>query len=202
MKIAELFSSLQGEGKNQGKPCFFIRLAGCNLRCRWCDTPASQTGGMEMSIDTITERFRQTSLPYVCITGGEPLFQGEELEHLLSNLHNREVTIDIETNGTIDFRRFQQSASICMDVKCPSSGEVSDLSLLAAIRPEDSVKFVVNDDADCRYAQEVMAAQTISGEVFFSPVYGTNYKSVAQFILANNLRVRMQVQLHRIIGVK
>lgn len=202
MKIAELFSSLQGEGKNQGKPCFFIRLAGCNLRCRWCDTPSSQTGGMEMSIDTITEHFRQNSLPYVCITGGEPLLQGEELEHLLSNLHNREVTIDIETNGTIDFRRFQQSASICMDVKCPSSGEVSDLSLLAAIRPEDSVKFVVNDDTDCRYAQEVMAAHTISGEVFFSPVYDTNYKSVAQFILANNLQARMQVQLHRIIGVK
>lgn len=202
MKIAELFSSLQGEGKNQGKPCFFIRLAGCNLRCRWCDTPASQTGGMEMSVDTITKNFRQTRLPYVCITGGEPLLQGEELAHLLSTLHKRGVLIDIETNGTTDFTRFQSYASICMDVKCPSSGEMSDLSLLEKIRPEDSVKFVVKDEADCRYAHEVMTAHTIVGEIFFSPVFGTDYTPIITFIMAGNLPVRFQLQLHKILGVR
>lgn len=202
MKIAEIFRSLQGEGKNQGKPCLFIRLAGCNLHCAWCDTPASRTGGTDMSPGILEEQAIQANIPYICITGGEPLLQGAELLLLLTALTRQGFVIDIETNGTIDFRRFQQSASICMDVKCPSSGEVSDLSLLAAIRPEDSVKFVVNDETDCRYAQEVMAAHSIAGEVFFSPVYGSDYKTVAQFILANNLPVRMQVQLHRIIGVK
>jgi 7-carboxy-7-deazaguanine synthase len=202
MKIAEIFSSLQGEGKNQGKPCLFIRLAGCNLRCLWCDTPASRSGGKEMCPDTISEQVRQFNPSYVCITGGEPLLQGDELERLLSTLHMRGTAIDIETNGTVDFTHFQPYASICMDVKCPSSGEVSDLSLLAMIRPEDSVKFVVNDEADCRYAQEVITAHTIAGEVFISPVFGTDYKPIINFVLASNLLVRFQLQLHKILGVQ
>jgi 7-carboxy-7-deazaguanine synthase len=202
MKIAELFPSLQGEGKNQGRPCFFVRLAGCNLRCRWCDTPASWSGGDEMSPEMVAGRVMQADLPYVCITGGEPLLQGEELGHLLTTLHRQGIAIDIETNGTVDFSRFQQYASVCMDVKCPSSGEKSDLSLLAAIRPQDSVKFVVKDDGDCRYAREVMAAHAIAGEIFFSPVYGSDYRPIIQFILAGNLPVRFQLQLHKILGVK
>jgi 7-carboxy-7-deazaguanine synthase len=196
MKIAEIFSSLQGEGKNQGKPCLFIRLAGCNLRCTW-----SQSGGIEMSVDTISEHIWRTNPPYVCITGGEPLLQADELERFISSLHKRGTAIDIETNGTLDFTRLQSYASVCMDVKCPSSGETSNLSLLAMIRPEDSVKFVVNDEADCRYAQEVMKLHPIAGEVFFSPVFGTDYKPITRFVLVNNLPVRFQLQLHKILGV-
>jgi 7-carboxy-7-deazaguanine synthase len=202
MKIVEIFRSLQGEGKNQGKPCLFIRLAGCNLKCRWCDTPASQSRGREMSLDTIVKQVWRINPPYVCVTGGEPLLQADELELLLSFLKKRGTEIDIETNGTVDFTRFQPYASICMDVKCPSSGEVSDLSLLAMIRPEDSVKFVVNDEADCRYAQEVITAHTIAGEVFISPVFGTDYKPIINFVLASNLLVRFQLQLHKILGVQ
>jgi 7-carboxy-7-deazaguanine synthase len=202
MKIAEIFSSLQGEGKNQGKPCLFLRLAGCNLRCTWCDTPASRSGGIEMSVDTISEHIWRTNPPYVCITGGEPLLQADELERLISSLHKRGTAIDIETNGTLDFTRFQSYASVCMDVKCPSSGETSNLSLLAMIRPEDSVKFVVNDEADCRYAQEVMMLHPIAGEIFFSPVFGTDYKVISKFVLTHNLPVRMQIQLQKVIGVK
>ena len=156
MKIAEIFSSLQGEGKNQGKPCLFIRLAGCNLHCRWCDTPTSRSGGKDMSLDTISEQVWRSILRMSASQVANHSCRREELEPLLSTLHKRGTAIDIETNGTIDFTRFQPYASICMDVKCPSSGEVSDLSLLAMIRPEDSVKFVVKDEADCRYAQEVM----------------------------------------------
>src|SRR5512138_388619 len=103
MKIAEIFSSLQGEGNNQGRPCLFIRLSGCNLRCRWCDTPASQGGGVEMSLEAIVELVVKSGLPYACITGGEPLLQGEGLEPLLCSLHERGILIDIETNGTLDF---------------------------------------------------------------------------------------------------
>jgi 7-carboxy-7-deazaguanine synthase len=202
MKITEIFQSLQGEGKNQGKPCLFIRLAGCNLKCRWCDTPESRAGGMEMGLDSILEHIWRINPPYICITGGEPLLQADELEHLLSSLHKRGTLIDIETNGTIDFTRFQPCASICMDVKCPSSGEQSDLSLLEKIRPQDSVKFVVKDEADCRYAQDIVKTHRIAGEIFVSPVFGMDYKTISEFILVNNLPVRMQVQLHKIIGVK
>lgn len=202
MKIAEIFRSLQGEGKNQGRPCLFIRLAGCNLNCRWCDTQESRVGGMEMSIDSVLERIWRINPAYVCITGGEPLLQSEELEHLLGSLSKRGLIIDIETNGTIDFSRFFPCASVCMDVKCPSSGERSDLALLEKLRPQDSVKFVVGDETDCRYAQEVIRTHSIPCDIFFSPVFGTDYRAISDFILANNLPVRLQVQLHKIIGVK
>jgi 7-carboxy-7-deazaguanine synthase len=202
MKIAEIFKSLQGEGRNQGKVCLFIRLSGCNLHCRWCDTEYARTAGTEMSLDVVLEQVWRVNPPYVCITGGEPLLQTQELEPLLISLHKRGTAIDIETNGTIDFTRFQPYAAICMDVKCPSSGEESDLALLDSIRKEDSVKFVVSDDTDCRYAQEIMDTHRIAGEIFFSPVFGTDYKPITQFILSNSLPVRFQVQLHRIIGVK
>nr|WP_321350141.1 radical SAM protein [uncultured Methanoregula sp.] len=202
MKIADIFRSLQGEGKNQGKPCLFIRLAGCNLKCRWCDTPESRDGGMEMSLDTILEQVWRLNPPYVCITGGEPLLQADDLEHLLASLSRRGTLIDIETNGTIDFCNLQKYASVCMDVKCPSSGEQSNLALLEKIRPQDSVKFVVHDEADCRYAQGVMDTYRIAGEIFFSPVFGTDYAPITRFILVNNLPVRFQLQLHKIIGVK
>jgi 7-carboxy-7-deazaguanine synthase len=202
MKIAEVFKSLQGEGKNQGKPCLFIRLAGCNLHCRWCDTTYAQTGGMEMNLDFILEQVWRINPSYVCITGGEPLQQADELEPLLVSLHKRGTPIDIETNGTLDFKRFQPYASICMDVKCPSSGQQSNLALLDAIRPLDSVRFVVMDEADCRYAQEIITTYRIRGEIFLSPVYGSDYSVITKFILVNNLPVRFQIQLHKIIGVK
>jgi 7-carboxy-7-deazaguanine synthase len=202
MKVAEIFKSLQGEGKNQGRPCLFIRLAGCNLNCNWCDTPDSRSGGAEMSPGAILEEVRRAGLSYICITGGEPLLQGDELVELLSEIRRRGADIDIETNGTVDFSRFQPFASICMDVKCPSSGEQSDLSLLGSIRKQDCVKFVVKDEADCRYAMGVMNTHPVAGDVFVSPVFGTDYSVISEFILNNNLPVRMQVQLHKIIGVK
>jgi 7-carboxy-7-deazaguanine synthase len=202
MKVTEIFRSLQGEGKNQGKWCLFIRLAGCNLNCHWCDTEYARSGGRETSLDEILEQVWRINPPYICITGGEPLMQAGALEPLLASLHKRGALIDIETNGTYDFTRLQPYASICMDVKCPSSGEQSNLLLLNAIRPLDSVKFVVNDETDCRYAQEIITTRRIAGEIFFSPVFGTDYKIISKFILTNNLPVRFQMQLHKIIGVK
>jgi 7-carboxy-7-deazaguanine synthase len=202
MKIAEIFESLQGEGMNQGRPCLFIRLAGCNLSCRWCDTQYAREGGTETGCDKILEKVWQENPRTVCITGGEPLLQTKALLPLLASLSKRGVAIDIETNGTIDFTPVQPYAAVCMDVKCPSSGEKSDLSLLSKIRPEDSVKFVVGDEEDCRYAQEVITRHEIAGECFFSPVNGTDYGTVVRFILKNNLPVRFQLQLHKILGVK
>jgi len=202
MKIAEIFKSLQGEGVRQGAPCIFVRLAGCNLACRWCDTEYARSGGTETSCDRILEEVWKENPRSVCITGGEPLLQTDALLPLLKSLHRRGIAIDIETNGTIDFTPVQPYASVCMDVKCPSSGEKSDLSLLAKIRPTDSVKFVVGSPDDCRYAKEVLARHVIAGECFLSPVYGTDYSAVVRFILENNLPVRFQLQLHKILGVK
>jgi 7-carboxy-7-deazaguanine synthase len=202
MNITEIFRSLQGEGKNQGKPCLFIRLAGCNLHCRWCDTTYAQSCGMEMSIDAILEHAWHPNSSYICITGGEPLLQADELEQLLVLFHGRGTTIDIETNGTIDFTRVQPYASVCMDVKCPSSGEQSDISLLDALRPQDTVKFVVQDETDCQYARDIITSHQIPGEIYFSPVFGSDYGPLVRFILVNNLPVRFQVQLHKLIGVK
>jgi len=155
-----------------------------------------------MSKDTVLEHLWRINPPYVCVTGGEPLLQAEDLEPLLASLVKRGSAIDIETNGTVDFSRLQPYASVCMDVKCPSSGEKSDLSLLSKIRPQDSVKFVVKDEEDCLYAQGVIATNPIAGEIFISPVFGTDYKVISKFLLTNNLPVRMQMQLHKIIGVK
>jgi 7-carboxy-7-deazaguanine synthase len=202
MKIAEIFKSLQGEGKNQGKPCLFIRLAGCNLHCRWCDTAYAQTGGIEMSLDTILEHAWRLNPSYVCITGGEPLLQADDLEPLLVSLHRRGTAIDIETNGTIDFTRLQPYALVCMDIKCPSSGEQSNLALLDELRPQDTVKFVVKDENDCQYARDIIASHRIPGEIFISPVSGSDYPPIVRFILVNDLPVRFQLQLHKLIGVK
>lgn len=202
MKVSEIFYSLQGEGKNQGKACLFIRCAGCNLDCRWCDTKDSRSGGMEMDTSAIQNEVSRINPRLVCITGGEPLLQAEALKPLLASLHDNGIEIDIETNGTIDFTSLQPYASICMDVKCPSSGAESDLSLLGTIRPEDTVKFVVADEHDCRYAQEVMQAYPIRGEIFFSPVNTADRDPIVRFILKNSLPVRFQIQLHKILGVK
>jgi 7-carboxy-7-deazaguanine synthase len=202
MKVSEIFRSLQGEGTHQGRPCLFIRLAGCNLHCRWCDTAYAQNGGIEMSVNAILEQTRNLNASCVCITGGEPLLQVDQLEQLLIPLSRERDTIDIETNGTIDFSRVQPFASVCMDIKCPSSGEQSNMRLLAALRPQDSVKFVIQDETDCLYAKDIIDCHKIPGEIFFSPVFGSDYGPIVQFILDNNLPVRFQVQLHKLIGVK
>lgn len=202
MIVSEVFRSIQGEGKMQGYPCTFLRLAGCNLSCAWCDTVSAREGGTPLPGDEVMHRV--TALPgsLICITGGEPLLQGDELLPLVRTLHESGYTIMIETNGTIDFREYQPYASICMDVKCPCSGEESNLALLQHIFENDSVKFVVADQGDCQYAEVVLEAHPVRGEVFFSPVHGTDYGMVAAFLLERNLPVRLQLQLHRIIGVR
>ena len=201
MKIIEIFKSLQGEGRNQGKPAVFIRLAGCNLNCRWCDTPHSHDRGLESDDEEIIRQVGETGCRDVCITGGEPLLQLSDLRTLLSRLSRIGYSIEIETNGTVDFGPVQDNATICMDVKCPSSGEQSNLLLLKKISSGDSVKFVVGNREDCRYAEEIIQQYPIRGEIFFSPVAGSDYHETACYILENNLPVRFQVQLHKIIGV-
>ena len=164
MRISEIFRSIQGEGLSQGLITTFIRLAGCNLACSWCDTPYAREGGKEVPLGDVFQAVEFSSCSRVCITGGEPLLQGEELGALVQKLDEAGYEVEIETNGTIDFSPSSRIASICMDVKCPSSGEESDLSLLSRIGSGDAVKFVVDGTADLEYAQEVIGAHPIPGE--------------------------------------
>ncbi len=201
MQICEIFRSIQGEGREQGRISTFVRSAGCNLRCRWCDTRYAWDGGIEMEISGILEQVDRLGCRRVCISGGEPLLQ-DDLPPLVEALWRRGYSIEIETNGTLDFARLQPYAAICMDVKCPSSGEESDLSLIVRITARDSVKFVVGSREDLTYAEGVIARYPIAGEVFVSPVYGSDYSEIAAYILEHDLPVRFQLQLHRHIGVR
>lgn len=202
MKIIEIFSSISGEGLRQGLPATFIRCAGCNLSCTWCDTPESHGEGTEMSIWEILSEVSAGMPRYVIITGGEPLLQKDELQKLLVALRDDGYRVEIETNGTLPFTSVQEYATISMDIKCPSSDEESDQNLLADLRPEDAVKFVVMDRTDCLYAQDVIESHAIAGTVFISPVWGGNYREIADFILEEGIDARFQLQLHKSIGMK
>lgn len=201
MKIAEIFTSLQGEGRTSGYPTVFVRLAGCNLSCSYCDTPASRSGGVDLPVTEVYTTVMQEKPGFICITGGEPLLQIDEVVILTERLKDAGRVVSVETNGTIPFDPLLPFATICMDVKCPSSGEESDLTLLGCIRPDDSVKFVVGSDEDLAYMQGIVDRYSIKGEIFISPVHGTDYQQVASYILRNNLPARMQLQLHKCIGI-
>lgn len=201
MKIAEIFTSLQGEGLTSGYPTIFIRLAGCNLSCSYCDTPASRQGGSDIAVREVAERALVEKPHYVCITGGEPLLQKNEVAELSRQLISAGKTVSIETNGTVPFDDLPDNVSICMDVKCPSSGETSDINLLASLKPTDSVKFVVGTDDDLQYAENVIMNNPTKAEIFISPIFGTDYQRIASYILSRNLPARMQLQLHKFIGL-
>ncbi len=204
MRVVEVFRSLQGEGRNQGRPTVFLRLAGCNLACAWCDTAYAREGGEELDANTVIARVRATAGPCrrLCVTGGEPLLQQEALVPLAAALAAAGFAVEVETNGTIDFTPIRAHAAITMDVKCPSSGEASDLSLLARLGPEDAVKFVVGDLADLAYMESVLDAHPTEAEVFVSPVHGADAGPIAARIVEENLPVRFSLQLHKLIGVR
>ena len=168
-------------------------LAGCNLNCSWCDTPYAREGGKEVPAGDIFQAVEFSSCGRVCITGGEPLLQRDEVGVLAKKLDGAGYRVEIETNGTIDFSPLQAHASICMDVKCPSSGEASDLPLLSRITGRDAVKFVVDRTGDLDYARDVIASHPIQGEYLISPVFGSDYGALAREVLELNVPVRFQV---------
>jgi len=182
----------------------FVRFAGCNLHCAWCDTRYSlnDSQGVEMNAEEVVQTVIASGIRYVCITGGEPLLQKEELVPLIAAIHEAGVFVDIETNGTTPFGEVQEYASVCMDVKCPSSEEMSDLSLLDSLRPEDSVKFVIGDKADYLYMVKVLAAHPdLRAPVCVTPVFGTDAKWLIETIIAEKLPVRFQLQLHKVVNI-
>ena len=204
MRVVEVFRSLQGEGRNQGLPTVFLRLGGCNLACRWCDTAYAREGGEEMDPGAILSAVRAAAGPCrrLCVTGGEPLLQQEALVPVLAALADEGYACEIETNGTLAFDAAAAHAAITMDVKCPASGEASDLALLARLGPQDAVKFVVADLADLAYAEQVLRDHPTRAEVFVSPVHGADAGSLVEYILERDLPVRFSLQLHKLIGVR
>jgi len=203
LRITEVFYSLQGEADTAGWPTAFIRLTGCPLRCRYCDTEYAFYGGGWRAIDDVVDEIREYRTPYVCVTGGEPLAQPNS-RTLLARLCDLGFDVSLETSGAMDAREVDSRVRRILDVKTPGSGEVTRnlWENLDTLRPTECVKFVLVDRADYDWAREVVATRALHERctVLFSPSTGElEPKELADWILADRLPVRFQLQLHKIL---
>jgi 7-carboxy-7-deazaguanine synthase len=203
LNVSELFRSIQGESSFIGYPCAFVRLAGCNLRCRYCDTSYAQTAGDDMSFDAILERIQNYGTNLVEITGGEPLLQ-EETPMLASTLIERGHQVLVETNGTQDISVLPEKVVTIMDIKCPSSGEShrTRWENIWKLRPTDEVKFVISDRHDYEWARGIIRENfgNKKAQVLISTVFGEiPSRNVVAWLLEDKLPVRFQLQIHRYI---
>ena len=200
MRITEIFHSIQGESSHAGRPCVFVRLTGCNLRCRWCDSEYTFTGGEKKSLDDVIAQVKSYGTRLVEITGGEPLAQQEAFE-LIRRLCDDGFEVLIETSGSIDITPVDKRAKIILDVKCPGSGEAAKnrWENIDELRPHDEVKFVIADRNDYEWARQVIADKKLDRwTVLMSPVWGEmNMKSLAEWMLADRVPARFQTQLHK-----
>jgi 7-carboxy-7-deazaguanine synthase len=204
LTINEIFYSIQGESTYAGRPCVFVRLTACDLRCSWCDTPYSFHEGGKRSLDDVVAEVNGYACPLVEVTGGEPLLQ-EEVYGLMETLLASGRTVLLETGGHRSTARVPPAVVTILDVKCPGSGEshCNDWSNLERLRPHDEVKFVIKDRVDYEYARDVVSRHeldTRAGAVLFSPVHGAlDPKQLSEWVLADRLRVRVQLQIHKYI---
>jgi 7-carboxy-7-deazaguanine synthase len=208
INIAETFVSIQGESTWAGLPCFFVRLAGCNLRCAYCDTPASRIPGRSVDIEAVVAEAVAAATPIVEITGGEPLLQEgfQPLVEALCEQTRRPVLV--ETNGSLDISLVPENAITIMDVKCPGSGAAgnNDWANVDRLRPHDEVKFVICDEADYVWAARQVVDRGIAERcraVHFSPVHGLMDPPVLSgWIVRDRLPVRLHLQLHKIVDMR
>jgi 7-carboxy-7-deazaguanine synthase len=204
LTINEIFHSIQGESTHTGRPCVFVRLTACDLRCSWCDTPYAFTEGRKLSIDDVIAEVERYECDLVEITGGEPLLQ-RDVYPLMNRLLESGRTVMLETGGHISIADVPSQVIRIVDVKCPGSGE-SDKNHwpnLDVLTPQDEVKFVIKDRADYEFARDVVARHTLidrARAVLFSPVHGVlPAKDLAAWILQDTLPVRLQLQAHKYI---
>jgi len=203
LNISEIFLSLQGEASRAGQPCVMVRLAGCNLRCAWCDSEYAWTGGESMSLEEILAKVVELGCSRVEVTGGEPLTQPASLE-LLRQLCEAGYETLLETNGSVDISLVDPRVVRIVDFKCPSSGQ-DDQNLWAnvdGLRREDEIKFVIADRTDYEYAVSAIRRFDLLNKcpVLFSPIFGRLHPSeLAGWILEDKLDVRLSLQLHKII---
>jgi 7-carboxy-7-deazaguanine synthase len=203
LRITEIFLSVQGEATSVGWPTVFVRLTGCPLRCGYCDTAYAFHGGERLSLDEILGRVGEHGVRHVCVTGGEPLAQRASLD-LVARLCEAGYAVSVETSGALDIGRLDARAQRVMDIKTPGSGE-SARNLpanLDALRATDCAKFVICDRADYEWAREFVMEHRLASrcEVLFSPCWGrVAPAALAEWILADRLPVRFQLQLHKVL---
>jgi len=200
--VNEIFYSIQGESIWSGLPCGFVRLSGCNLRCRYCDTQYAYEPGDPVEIESILQRMNHFDCSHITITGGEPLLQ-KDTPILVSRLLSAGFKVSMETNGSQDIGIVDPGCIKVMDLKCPSSGMLDHnrMENLKLLGPLDQVKFVIADQDDYQFA--LMTARRISGHVqtgniLFSPVHGTlPAMDLARWMLEDHAHARLQIQLHK-----
>jgi len=205
LRITEIFRSIQGESTHAGRPCAFVRLTGCPMRCVWCDSEYTFTGGEHFTLDDVMKQVRSFNCKLVEVTGGEPLAKTEAFT-LIAKLCDEGFEVLVETGGFVSTGGLDPRARIILDVKCPASGESErnhwpNLERLRADR--DEVKFVIVDFDDWQYALKVIAKYELDRRakaVLVSPAWDeVNLKDMAEWITASGLDVRMQLQLHKYI---
>ncbi len=203
LRITEIFYSLQGETSRVGLPTVFVRLTGCPLRCSYCDTAYAFSGGENMTVAGILTEVARHHTRYVTVTGGEPLAQKNCLP-LLSALCDAGYEVSLETSGALDVSNVDVRVMKILDIKSPASGEVKKnlWSNLTALHKHDEIKFVLCDESDYLWAKQVLQERDLAGKyaILFSPAYDQlSPTALADWILRDNLPVRLQVQLHKLL---
>jgi 7-carboxy-7-deazaguanine synthase len=219
MQVTEIYKSIQGESTHAGLPCVFVRLTGCNLRCSWCDSEYTFTGGRKMSMEEVVEKVEQLrpSGGLVEITGGEPMLQERDVVPLMQRLLDEGYTVLIETSGERPLERVPKGVVKIVDVKCPNSGEPDTFRMenIETLNSGDEVKFVISDRADYEFAREFTARYHLAGRVnavLFSPAFSKDAvgesdtshclldpRELAEWMLADNLPARLGLQIHKFI---
>ena len=203
LKINEIYYSVQGESTHAGRPCIFIRLTYCNLRCSYCDTEYAFYEGKDMEIAHIMSEIKQWDCNLVEVTGGEPLFQDECID-LLNELVNSNYEVMLETGGSLSISDVPKKVVKIVDFKCPSSGMVKKnlWSIVDDLQAHDEVKFVIGNREDFDWAKDRITEYSMDKicTLLFSPTFGEiNPQQIVEWILAENLPVRMQLQMHKMI---
>jgi 7-carboxy-7-deazaguanine synthase len=204
LTVSEIYLSIQGESTHTGRPCVFVRLTACNLRCVWCDTPYAFSGGSKLTIDDVMGEIRTHDCRLVELTGGEPLLQRDAIL-LMERLAGEGFEVLLETGGHMPIDDVPDEVVAIVDVKCPGSGEAATMHWpnLDQLSPHDEVKFVIRDRVDFDYAVAVVSKHQLGGRVaaiLFSPVFGVLAPAeLARWILEARVPARLQLQTHKYI---
>jgi 7-carboxy-7-deazaguanine synthase len=204
LTVHEIYKSIQGESTHAGRPCVFVRLTACDLRCAWCDTSYAFTGGKSMTIDDVVAEVTRLGGDLVEMTGGEPLLQ-KDVHALMQRLVDLRFGVLLETGGHVPIDDVPDEVVAIVDVKCPGSGEAGRMHWpnLDRLSPHDEVKFVIRDRVDFDYAKDVVARHDLTNRaraVLFSPVHGVlEPADLARWILEAGLTVRLQLQAHKYV---
>jgi 7-carboxy-7-deazaguanine synthase len=205
LRVTEIFRSIQGESTHAGRPCTFVRLTGCPMRCIWCDSAYTFTGGTPFSIDEVMRQVRDFRCRLVEVTGGEPLAQHEAFD-LIRRLCDEDFEVLIETGGYVSTEDLDQRARVILDVKCPASGEAerNHWPNLSRLRPDlDEVKFVIADRGDWDFARRVVRDYELESRarsVLISPAWEEiDLQEMASWVAESGMNVRMQLQLHKYV---